>query len=316
MPTSSENTLQVSVVVCTRNSRQRIGETLLSLCHQTLPRDRYEVVVVDNDSNDGTAEWLEGEANRLGCRFFSEKELGLSAARNRGIRESTGALIFFIDDDAVAPAHLLETLWNDMKEHAADAVGGAVHGLWEHTPPGWLRSEYWRGLSLISHGPKPRKLKYPEILIGCNMGFRRDVFDRFGLFDPNFGRKGDSLVGNEERDLEKRLMEAGGTVFYNPHAYVFHKVPLDRMTDSYFFRRNREGAISNAMMEERDGRAERFRNEALPKRLVRPYYNQGKLLMRALYRTLRAALGVWRVESLTWKAANDGRKQVRKQNRR
>ena len=123
-----------------------------------------------------------------------ENEIGLSSARNSGIRASSGDLIFFTDDDAVLPAHHLETILNDQFNENADVVGGAVHGLWENTPPIWLLSKYWRRLSLVSYGNNARQLVYPEILIGCNVAFHRSVFEKYGYFDSSLGRKKNLLL--------------------------------------------------------------------------------------------------------------------------
>src|SRR3546814_12714812 len=79
-------------------------------------------------------------------------------------------------------------------------------------------------LSLVSYGPHRRLLRYPEIPLGCNVAFDRRVFERYGNFRLDLGRKGGSLIGHEEREFLKRLMTAGGNVVYEPRAYVFHAV--------------------------------------------------------------------------------------------
>src|SRR3546814_13966728 len=84
-------------------------------------------------------------------------------------------------------------------------------------------------LSLVSYGPHRRLLRYPEIPLGCNVAFDRRVFERYGNFRLDLGRKGGSLIGHEEREFLKRLMTAGGNVVYEPRAYVFHAVSTDRM---------------------------------------------------------------------------------------
>jgi glycosyltransferase involved in cell wall biosynthesis len=248
--THSSNRIIVSVVICTRNSSDRIQETLESIHCQSLSPDRYEVLVIDNASDDDTYPWLESNVSRYGYRLLREPELGLSAARNKGIKEAKGEYIFFTDDDAVAPAHLLATFASDIQDDQPDVLGGPVHGLWDHTPPSWLQSDYWRGLSLLSWGVNKRFLNYPEILIGCNIAIKKKLFDQYGLFDHKLGRKGANLIGNEERELEKRIMAAGGTVLYNPKAYVFHKVPQARMEIAYFKQRQQDGVYSSLAMAE------------------------------------------------------------------
>ncbi|MEQ8821107.1 MAG: glycosyltransferase [Sumerlaeia bacterium] len=318
--TSSEttpSTPSVSVVVCTRNSKHRVEETLRSLRTQSMARERYEVLVVDNASDDGTDEILQALCAELELTYIEEPELGLSAARNRGILDSAGELIYFIDDDAVAPPFLLDVLWADFVRENADAVGGAVHGLWEETPPAWLNSNLWRGLSLLSYGNEARPLVYPEILIGTNVGFRRNVFERYGYFDPDLGRKGDNLMGNEERALEKRILEDGGLVFYNPSAFVFHKVPIARMTHGYMFERIRQASLSVGRMRDSDLTRRRI-VEPLWKASLRVVYDSANRrvvpICRGLYRAWITGFETFRVEMVMLQAALRARKELQKAN--
>lgn len=227
----------LSVIVCTWNSGDRARETLVSLAHQSLPRDRYEVIVIDNASDDGTAERLARWSGPLGFRIAREEKLGLCHARNRGVAEARGRYLLFMDDDAVAPAHLLETYARAARRHRPELMGGPAHGLWESEPPRWLQTFHWRGFSLFSYGARQRWVRGNEFFLGCNVVFRRDVFDRFGLFDPELDRKGAGLAGDGERLLELKVLHNGGRGLYLPEAYVFHKVTRARMTKDYFLRR-------------------------------------------------------------------------------
>lgn len=254
--TSESAPVIISAVVCTRNARRRIHETLVGLRHQSLDRAAYEVIVVDNASDDGSAEWLAARQAEFSFRLLREPEPGLCAARNRGVVEARGSIVFFIDDDAIAPAHHLEALARNFQEPRADAVGGPVHGLWEASPPRWLAARHWRGLSLVSYGARRRTLRFPEILLGTNMAFRRTLFEEIGLFNIGLGRRGESLVGGEDREIQSRIAEAGGKVLYDPRCYVFHKVPRSRMTLAYFERRTRDEAYAHEMQRLMKGGAE------------------------------------------------------------
>ncbi len=216
-----------------------------SLACQSLGRERYEVVVVDNGSEADSAERLRKLCDRYGFRWEVEAELGLSKARNRAIAISKGRYIFFIDDDAVASAHLLETILDCFDKSGCDVVGGPAHGLWAETPPRWLGPRYWRMLSLVSYGPAARALEYPDIPIGCNIAFKKSVFDEFGLFRSDLGRRGRSLIGHEERELLQRVMGSGRVVMYEPRAYVFHSVTKHRMKVAYLQERAVASAISS-----------------------------------------------------------------------
>ena len=241
---------RISAVVCTRNSKDRIEETLLGLLNQTISQSHYEVLVVDNASDDGTLTWLQEREPGFGFRLLTEAKVGLSAARNRGAAAARGDLIYFTDDDAVAPAHVFETLLEDFDgADRPDLVGGPVYAIWESQPPPWILSSQWGRLSLLNHGSERRLLEYPEILLGCNIAFRKESLDELGPFDSSLGRAGGSLSGCEERHLQWKLSIAeNGRILYNPRAYVFHKVSKDRMALSYQVDRIREGTISSIVM--------------------------------------------------------------------
>lgn len=247
MPASSEPPL-ISVAVCTRDP-QAIAHTLLSLRQQSLARDAYEVLVIDNGSAAATAAALATASEAHGFRYVCEAQAGLSRARNRAIAEARGRYVHFIDDDAVAPAHLLETLLRCFAEESCEVAGGPAHGLWQERPPPWLGPRHWPLLSLSCHGAARRDLHYPEILLGCNMAFRRDCLDGAEPFRVDLGRRGVSLLGNEDREIQRRLAAAGARVVYEPAAYVFHAVGSARMTSAYLERRVAAAVRANEMLE-------------------------------------------------------------------
>jgi glycosyltransferase involved in cell wall biosynthesis len=240
---------ELSVAVCTWNPRQGVEETLDSLRCQTLERSRYEVLVVDNASAEAVAADLRRMCAAGGLRYVREEQAGLSHARNRAVSEARSRHIFFIDDDAVAPAHLLERILGCFASSGADVVGGPAHGAWDVTPPAWLSSEYWRMLSLVSYGETARELVYPEILLGCNIAFRCDVFDDVGNFRTELGRTADGLLGGEERAIQRDLMQRGRRVFYDPRAYVFHRVGTERMAMETLAARYSAATTSHFVME-------------------------------------------------------------------
>jgi glycosyltransferase involved in cell wall biosynthesis len=140
---------QLSVVICTHNPRQDYLErTLASLQAQTLARDRWELLVVDNASDPpvANAHSLSWHANG---RHVREDELGLTPARIRGIRESLGPVILFVDDDNVLTPHYLATTVKLMAEHGRLGVIGAARILPEfEVPPAAELGPYLEMLAL------------------------------------------------------------------------------------------------------------------------------------------------------------------------
>jgi glucosyl-dolichyl phosphate glucuronosyltransferase len=247
---NSSSSPSVSVIICTHNPYDSICETFLSVKHQSLNTSDYEVVVVDSASASNRSGFLKMQCESHGFIYSRVDMPGLSLARNRGIDLSSGDLLYFIDDDAVAPAHILALIVEQMGQCEDRMVlGGPVHGLWSDYPPFWLMSRYWRMISLLSYGDSSRALRYPEIVIGCNMAFRKSVFSSGRCFDESLGRNGTSLLGSEERLIQKQLMDSGKQVYYVADMYVFHRVPPRRMSVNYILERAQGSELSRIAME-------------------------------------------------------------------
>ncbi|TDI99034.1 MAG: glycosyltransferase, partial [Deltaproteobacteria bacterium] len=153
-PLGPDENLRISVVVCTYRNPGLLEKTLASLLNQTLDSARYEVIVVDNNSNDSTPDVV---ARFPSVRYVFEPEQGLSAARNAGIRAASSDIIAFIDDDAEADPGWLQALLEvyDSVPNAL-AVGGKADPIWDAPPPSWLDENYHRPLSLIDWGSEIR----------------------------------------------------------------------------------------------------------------------------------------------------------------
>ena len=225
----------LTVCICCRNASSRIEETLLSLYFQTEKYETYEVLVVDNASDDiNELKKIIVSLNSqfvLQVRIVEESELGLSAARNRGVAESNGQYILFLDDDALASSCLVHLYIQAIQEHSPDVIGGNVKPLFEKMPPSHFTSRHWSQWSIKYFGSTDRWLT-DDYFIGTNMGAKKEVLISTP-FDKELGRKGDTLVGGEDwilgrSELKKRFVSG---------AYVLHKVTEERMTSKYFAKR-------------------------------------------------------------------------------
>lgn len=245
--------LKLSVVVCTHNNAPYLRKALASLVVQDMPEDEYEIVVVDNASTDGTAEAAAGFPQ---ARCVHEDRLGLSIARNRGIRAARGPVVAFMDDDAEAdPGWVRALLACYEGRDDVWAAGGKALPIWGGPVPEWLTETHHRSLSLIDLGEAVRPLSWPERVIGVNCSFRKAVFREFGLFDECLGRIGQALLGHEDTEIQQRIHRAGRLVVYTPHAVVNHHVPASRMTEEYFSRRSKGTLTSERILElRRDSR--------------------------------------------------------------
>ena len=228
--------MKVSVVICTYNRAESLRETLQALQklkHENVPD--WEVIVVDNNSSDGTRELLVeqvGKWSRLKTVF--EPRQGLSYARNRGIEEAQGEVILFTDDDVIPEPEWMQEILEGMQRHGAQACGGYVAPIWESAPPAWLTERFHGFLAIRADRTDDYPITDPrQAPFGANMAVARKVFDEVGLFDTERGRKGKVLASGEDGELFERILMAGYPVWFLGSARVHHKVESFRLTKSY-----------------------------------------------------------------------------------
>jgi glycosyltransferase involved in cell wall biosynthesis len=227
----------VSVILCTHKNPELLNDVLKDLDNQTFKNDMYEIIAVDNNSQGETKNVISKYPK---VKYILEKNIGLSYARNRGLREARGEVVAFTDDDTRIESNWLEELLKVYREHPeAWVVGGKILPIWDAPRPRWLKGHLLRSLSLIYWGEKTRELIWPERNIGANVSFKKKVFNIFGFLNTSLGRKGEnSFAGYEEVDMQYCLYLAKRKIFYTPYAAVYHHVPASRMTKEYLRKRD------------------------------------------------------------------------------
>lgn len=252
----------LTVTVQTYNHAAGLRRALASLAELECPPDSdYEVLVVDNNSCDGTAQVIEESAGRLGSRLRTVREpkQGLSHARNRAIVEARGDVICFIDDDAVADrGWLVGHVAAYRAGEQTAAVGGPIRLSWpeDTARPVWLSPELDWYLSAFDAGPQRCPLSHPRHPYGCNMSVRRKVAQDVGGFCTRLGRKAGNLVSNEERLFFYNIQRNGAAIVYEPTAIVHHTVGPERLARRFFLRRAYAQGLSDVLFErELAGRA-------------------------------------------------------------
>ena len=221
--------LKLSIVICTYNRAEYLRNALASLSNQSLHKDDYEVVVVNNNSTDRTEEeslLFKNKHPEINFQYTVESKQGLSYARNKGIIVSRGTYISFIDDDAVASSIYAESIVSGLDTHEDfAALGGRVIPFFENDIElKWLSKYVWGMVAKVDYGSevKPFKKKYPP---GCNMAFRKDVFEKTGYFDTELANRCD------DRYIFGQLKRHRLKVLYYPEAAVNHFIPEKRVTE-------------------------------------------------------------------------------------
>ena len=210
---------EIAVVVATRNRAERLRRLLESLTAQTLGDQHFEIVVVDDGSDDETPRVLSELAADGGLPLRvvrRERAAGPATARNAGWRAAEGRLIVFTDDDCRAAPVWLEAL----RDAAAGVPGAVVMGRTDPDPEeAHLRGPFSRTLEIHRAGPPYET---------CNILYPRMLLEQLDGFDTSYPRP-----GGEDTDLGWRAHEAGVPVVYADRAQVYHAVltpgPLENL---------------------------------------------------------------------------------------
>lgn len=235
----------ISVVVSTFNRAGLLPAAVRHLVRQDSSR-RYEIIVIDNNSTDGTAavlETLTAQYPGLVRRGFEGRQ-GVSYGRNRGIELSRAPIVAFTDDDVVVRPDWVESVAQALQAHPeVECVGGRVLPLWKTPPPAWVTPAHWSPLALVDYGDEPLyvDLARPLCLVTSNVAYRRPALDAIGWFSPAFPRC-------QDHELLLRLWQAGGRGLYLPSLVVECEVPASRLTWTYHRRWYRDHGRFCALM--------------------------------------------------------------------
>lgn len=241
--------VRLSAVICTHNRAEYLGKALQSLVDQNLSKDHYEVLVVDNASCDNTRHVFEKFSTVPNLRYLYEPILGLSQARNTGWRHAQGEYIAYLDDDAIAYPQWLEKILEvfDTVEPRPGCVGGKIEPIWEAPRPAWLPDTLLAHLAIQDYSSVPAVLDEPRFLAGANVAYPKHVLVTLGGFHVGLGRRGSSLLSNEEILVRRQLARARYVCFYHPEVAVRHHIQASRLCQSWFIRRMYWQGISESI---------------------------------------------------------------------
>jgi GT2 family glycosyltransferase len=239
----------LTAVVATRDRPGLLADCLTSLRAQRADKGSFEVVVVDDGSEPPVEHVVADSAGSgLDLRYVREGGGGLSRARNRGVAEARGAIVAFLDDDAIADPGWVTAALDGFASTGCEGMAGKVTLSLEAPAPRWLTPRLRRYLTELDLGKTPRWLDPDESPVGANCAVRRETFTRTGGFDEDLGRVGPALVSNEELDFFARLRAGGGHIMYWPAAEVAHRVGAERLTPGWLRARARGQGLSDVRM--------------------------------------------------------------------
>lgn len=223
-----------SVAICTRNRAALLERTAIAVLEQNYPKDRYELLVVDNGSTDDTAHVAAGLAAGapVPVRLISEPQLGVSRARNRAAQEAQFEFLAYLDDDTIPARSWLKAFDAAIEEHGALVVGGRVEDVYEgFEPPSWLVCRYLRANFRLEHygSPPVFQVRYPSYIGEGNCAYSRALFERF-QFPVTLGHIGKTRGAGGGALLDLVLERQGVPIYFTDHAVVDHMIDSDRVT--------------------------------------------------------------------------------------
>lgn len=241
----------ISVIVCTYTEErwEDLLDAVESLRGQTV---RPHEIIVAVDNNPSLAARVRAAMPKV-VVVENHEPAGLSGTRNSGVAAADGDVVAFVDDDAYASPEWLEHIGAAYSSEDILGVGGSIDPVWPGRRPKWFPEEFQWVVGCTYRGV-PQTISPIRNMIGCNMSFRRQIFEKTGGFRTSLGRSdtvaGLYPAGCEETELCIRTLQRSpqGRILYVPEARVLHKVSEGRVRWGYFWERCYQEGLSKALV--------------------------------------------------------------------
>jgi cellulose synthase/poly-beta-1,6-N-acetylglucosamine synthase-like glycosyltransferase len=216
----------VSVVIPTYNRSENLSRCLDSLFNQTYPKDRYEVIIINDGSKDNTEEVLREYEEKAPCMFIwdTQENQGIAIATNSGISRSKGDFICFTGDDCIPETNWIEQLVNGFNNDTIGAVGGKVLSYQTNSPV----QQFIVDAKMLDQESFIKR----NTLITGNAAYRKQVLVDIKGFDS-------FLIACVDLDISIKTQILGYKLKYIPDTIVYHDHPAT--VKRLFFQQYRNG---------------------------------------------------------------------------
>lgn len=243
--------MDLTLLVCTYNRAVDVGDLLDSAFRQQVdPGTTYEIVVVDNNSRDNTAEVVQKAmaVSPVPIRYFFEGRQGKSYALNTAITEAQGEICSIADDDLILPPDYVRRTLAILRAHPKiSLVGGRVLPQSKVPLPDWLTAEHYAPLALSAFGDTAfvTSKERPVCLLAAS--FRKRDLQAAGSYQEGLSVSEGRIGGIEDAEIYQRMYDAGFVGRYDPELSLYHKVEGYRLSKEYHRRWHRDRGRHYAM---------------------------------------------------------------------
>ena len=205
---------KVSIVVPVKNGAAKIKDLLDSLMRVDYDRNKLEIIVVDGHSTDGTKEIV----SHYPVKLLTEEKPGVNAARNTGIKNSTGEIIAFTDHDCVIPKDWVKKMVENLQDPQVGCVGGQILRYNDDFLARNADESIIPVMRIFKKKAVIEKISSPIYYpVGCNLAVKREAVEKTGFFDERFE------YGFDELEFAERVCEKGYKILLTPEISVKHK---------------------------------------------------------------------------------------------
>jgi len=205
---------RVSIIIPVKNGAAKIKDLLDSLMHVDYDRDKLEIIVVDGGSTDSTREIV----SKYPVKLVVEKKPGVNAARNTGIKVSTGEVIAFTDHDCVVPKDWVKKIVKNLQHPEVGCVGGQILRYNDEFLARYADESIIPVMRIFKKKTLLSRISSPAYYpVGCNFAVKREAIEKTGFFDERFE------YGFDELEFAERVCEKGYKILLTPEIIVKHK---------------------------------------------------------------------------------------------
>ncbi|MCS7115423.1 MAG: glycosyltransferase [Nitrososphaerota archaeon] len=214
METEKEEHPDISIIVPVRNGAAKIKDLLDSLMQVDYDKDKLEIIVVDGNSTDATREIV----SQYPIKLTLEEKNGVNAARNTGIKKSSGEIIAFTDHDCVVSENWVKEIMKYFQDPSVGCVGGKVLRYDDDLLSLYADESLVPVMRIFKKEMVISKINSPFTYpVGCNFAVKREAFEKAGLFDERF------KYGFDELEFAERICNRGYKLVLTPNITVQHK---------------------------------------------------------------------------------------------